>query len=226
MIKNVIIISGFVFLGLLGCKNRKVILEQIELIKNVTPESVESFQYYDNGVIRYAATENDKGILKGKILEFYDNGDLKKMFVRNEIGAKVGDESYFVENKLKEHVFRKDKWTVLFYASFNEEQKIDSVDGNPYFVYCDRVVNEGDTASFSISTAIIPYHKTMVTFGDDSLPETIVEYENTLGQYTYLFIPSWDKGKYDFKLKVNIIDSSGNVRVSDSTNIELKVLSK
>ena len=106
---------------------------------------------------------------------------------------------------------------------FDTSQKIDSVDGNPFLVYCDTIINEGDTASFYISSAIIPYHKTVVTFGDESIAETVVEYENTIRQFTYLFIPSWGRESYDFKLKINIVDSTGTIKVSDSTRIELNV---
>lgn len=205
-----------------SCSSKKV-AKQLELVEQISSEELEVRKYANRSLLKFVAGRQENGILKGRIIEFDEQGNLERMFFRNDVGAKVGDESYFEGNKLQEHVFRKDKWTVLFYASFDNNEKVDSVDGKPYLVHYKNNINQGDTAEFYIATPIIPHHKTMVQFGDESVPETVVEYENDLRQYTYLFIPSWNQKKYNFKLRVNILDSLGQVRVSDSTEIELKV---
>lgn len=210
---------------LASCGSKKI-AKQLELVKQITSEELEVHKYSNRSLLKYVAGREDNGILKGRIIEFDEKGNLDRMFFRNEIGAKVGDESYFVENKLKEHVFRKDKWTVFFYASFDNDEKIDSIDGRPYLVHYNKSIEQGDTAVFYIATPIIPYHSTEVLFEEVERPETRVKYINDVRQYYYRFVPSENQDEYSFKLRVDITDSSGNVRVSDSTNIELKVLSK
>lgn len=206
-----------------GCRNdENTIKKQEQIIAEITTEKISVFEYNESKTeIKVAAGQLVDNKYRGKVI-FFEKGNLSKMIYINPNGYKIGDESFFKQNKLISHNFWRDSVNLLFYVNFKNDMQVEKYEGKPWLIRGKPHANMGDTAQYYIATPIIPYHKTLVTFGDERFAETIINYENDIRQFIYK-IPVSEPDNYNFKLEVDIVNMKGDTIISDSTSVALVV---
>ena len=188
---------------------KKIIEEYLDIKKEL------NYEFYNDSLIKevFEVVNSKK---QGRVIQFSSKGLIKRVMFINSEGKIVGDDSKFDDfGILSEHFFRLDSETNLFYSKFSNNGKLISFEGRPYYLHGSDEIKEGDTLTFYIAAPIIPKHKTHITFYEENIKESRVNYINDIRQYLYKIIVPSNKKKLNFNLKVEIKDSLNNIIISD-----------
>src|SRR5690606_7720732 len=141
----------------------------------------------------------------GKGLSFYPSGRIKNILFINEDGKKVGDETNFnLDGNITEYLFWLDEDNLLFHLTF-KNNKIESIDGKPWYIQGRDKVKLNDTVSFYIAAPLIPQHITNVSVGLIEDPSKTVNYINDIRQMKYKLVMK-EIGVRNLKLMIKIED--------------------
>lgn len=209
-----------VFFILVSCQ-KKDVLENYQ--KKIIKENLKGnliYEYYEDSIIKKASEASNNKVL-GYTIEFSNKGILRRKYFTNYKGEIVGDESIFNKSgSLREHFFRLNSESLLFYAKFKNDGDLDYTEGSPFFIHGKNKASLGDTISFYIATPIIPKYKTKVVFYQKKDLKTKVEYYNDIRQFNYKYVIVENKN-LEFYLNIKIKDSIGNsiLNYSDTINV-------
>ena len=220
----IILVMGVLFISCNNGNINSILSSQMEDVHLYFGNDIGlDFRCFENtGILQEVKKVDALG--SSTVLKFNSKGKLLSKFFLDKHGNKVGDEIHFDVNKgFNDYYFWKDSKSLLFTGIYNEE-KIFATEGKPWLISGPSSVESGDTILYYIAAPLIPNFKTKVRFGKKDR-DLEIEYFNDIRQMDYKTIID-EIGLHEFLLKVDIINSEKKVVYSDSTSVELEVLSR
>lgn len=230
--KKCLMFAFFVFLSFVvffscktgnrGAEKDEELNHQKEIVDSIFNDSgIVDYVYFDNGLIKKAYIEDSSKNNKGWNVEFYESGGVKDVYYINFKGKMAGNRTLFDTNgDVDSHYYIGESERIYFKADF-ENGQLDSVKGDPWFVYGKMKYSVGDTCLIYIATPVIPGYESFCRFGSKKLSGSFVEFSNE-SRIKYRH-PLKEKGSFKYDLKFFLFKNDSNIVYSDSTNFEVVV---